>query len=75
MDAYPSAIENAPCLLIELTLSARNIVKGTIKKIKEGMVMAEIGLDIGNGDTISATISDESTKLGLKEGEEAMAVF
>ena len=34
------------------------------------MVMAEIGLDVGNGETISATISDESTKkLGLKEGK------
>ncbi|MGC2062632.1 MAG: TOBE domain-containing protein [Thermodesulfovibrionales bacterium] len=60
----------------DLKLSARNIVKGTINKIKEGMVMAEIGLDVGNGETISATISDESTKkLGLKEGEEALAVF
>jgi len=60
----------------DLKLSARNIVRGTIKTIKEGMVMAEVVLDIGNGETISATISDESTrKLGLKVGEKALAVF
>ena len=79
VDAY--VIVKASSVMIgnggsDLKLSARNIVKGTIKKIKEGMVMAEIVLDIGNGGTISATISDESTKkLGLKEGEEALAVF
>lgn len=59
-----------------LRLSARNILKGRILTIKEGMVMAEVTLDMGNGDTVSATISDESTKnLGLKVGEEAVAVF
>jgi len=60
----------------DLHISARNIIKGKVKKIKEGMVMAEISLDIGGGNIIAATISDESVKrLGLRENDEAFAIF
>jgi len=60
----------------DLQISARNIVKGKVKKIKEGMVMAEVILDLGDGKTISSTISDESVKrLGLRENDEAFAIF
>ncbi|NTU43590.1 MAG: TOBE domain-containing protein [Nitrospirales bacterium] len=56
-------------------LSARNILKGRITKIKEGMVMAEVVLDLGGGNSIASTISDESVqRMGLKEGDEACAV-
>lgn len=58
-----------------LNISARNIIKGTVQKVKEGMVMAEIVLDIGGGNAIVSTISDESVKrLGLKAGDEAYAI-
>ncbi len=60
----------------DLHLSARNILKGKVKKIKEGMVMAEITLDMGDGNIITATISDESVKrLSLREHDEAFAIF
>ena len=56
-------------------ISARNIIKGSVQKVKEGMVMAEIVLDIGGGHTITSTISDESVKrMGLKVGDEAYAI-
>lgn len=56
-------------------MSARNIIKGTVQKVKEGVVMAEIVLDIGGGKTIASTISDESVKrMELKAGDEAYAI-
>ncbi|MDX9715103.1 MAG: TOBE domain-containing protein [Dissulfurispiraceae bacterium] len=59
-----------------VNISARNIIKGKVQKIKEGMVMAEVVLDIGESSIISATISDESVKrLNLKTGEEVYAVI
>ncbi len=59
-----------------LQISARNIIKGKIKKIKEGMVMAEIILDVGDSNLIAATISDESVKrLALHEGDDAFGIF
>ena len=59
-----------------VNISARNIIKGKVQKIKEGMVMAEVVLDMGEGSIISATISDESVKrLNLKTGEEVYAVI
>ncbi len=61
--------------LADAKISARNIIKGTVKTVKEGLVMAEIVLDIGGGHTLTSTISDESTKrLGLKAGDEAFAI-
>lgn len=59
----------------DINISARNIIKGTVRKIKEGMVMAEITLDTGGGNTITSTISDESVKrMEMKVGDEAYAI-
>jgi molybdate transport system regulatory protein len=56
-------------------LSARNVLKGIVNKLNKGMVMASVEIDIGNGDIVTATISDESAEnLGLKTGGEALAV-
>ncbi len=58
-----------------MKISARNIIKGKVQQVKEGMVMAEIVLDIGGGNTITSTISDESVKrMELKVGDEAYAI-
>ncbi|MDA8388282.1 MAG: TOBE domain-containing protein [Nitrospiraceae bacterium] len=60
----------------EVKLSARNIIKGNVQMLKEGMVMAEVVLDIGGGNTITSIISDDSAKrLGLKEKDEAYAII
>ncbi len=61
--------------MADANISARNIIKGKVQKIKEGMVMAEIVLDIGGGNTITSTISDKSVKrMELKVGDEAYAI-
>jgi len=60
----------------DLQISARNIIKGTVKKIKEGTVMAGVTLDVGDGNLITATITDDSVKrLALRESDEAFAII
>ena len=56
--------------------SARNALKGTVKKIDLGAVNAEVTLELPGGQEIVSIITISSVKsLGLKEGEEAFAVI
>ncbi len=60
----------------DLTLSARNKIKGVISNISEGAVNAIVTLDITGNNRISATISMAAVKeLGLAVGKEAVAVI
>ena len=57
-------------------VSARNVFCGTIAKIIEGPVSAEVDVEIGGGNTVSAVITHESSKrLELKVGGHACALF
>ncbi len=59
-----------------MKLSARNQLLGKVAAIKEGAVNAIVTIDIGGGQTISATISmDAVNELGLKVGQDAYAVI
>ena len=59
-----------------MKLSARNQLKVKIVEIEEGAVNAVIKMDIGGGNTLSATISMDAVKsLGLSVGKEAYAVI
>jgi len=66
-----------PVRLSELMkLSARNIIKGTIKEITSGVIVADVILDIGHGVEIAAQISKTSVDhLGLAIGKPAYAVI
>lgn len=58
-----------------MKISARNQIAGTVTKIVEGAVNAEVTLDIG-GKTITAMITRESVRsLGLAPGKKAYAVI
>ena len=58
-----------------MEISARNKIKGTIKEITLGSVMAKVKIDIGNGNVISSVITIESvTDLKLKVGDEVYAI-
>ena len=59
-----------------MKISARNQLKGTIIKIQEGSVNSIVTIDLGNNNTISATISIESVKkLDLAVNKEAYAII
>lgn len=60
----------------QLAISARNQIKGRIMKLSQSSVVGEIVLDIGAGESIAATITENSIdKLGLVEGQEVYAVI
>lgn len=59
-----------------MKLSARNQLKGTVKRITEGAVNGIVVIDIGGGNEISATISMAAIKeLSLEVGKDAYAVI
>lgn len=58
-----------------MKLSARNVLKGTVKKVVKGAVNAEVTLEIAGGATVVSIITNGSVdSLGLKEGSPAYAV-
>ncbi len=62
--------------LHDAKVSARNIICGTVTKVIEGPVSAEVDIDIGSGNTLTAVITEESAKkLGIKAGSHACAMF
>jgi len=59
-----------------MKISARNMLKGKVKKIIPGAVNSEVIIETTCGETIVAVITKESVdSLGLKEGKEAYAVI
>lgn len=59
-----------------MRLSARNVLKGTIKKIVPGAVNSEIIIELPGGSEIVSIITKESADtLGLKVGKEVYAVI
>lgn len=58
-----------------MELSARNQLSGTIVRIELGDVTAEVTVDIGGGQSIVSVITRGSVqRLGLKEGDQVVAV-
>jgi molybdopterin-binding protein len=59
-----------------LKLSARNQIKGTVLGVRKGKTTAHVLIDIGNGVTITSSITNEAVdELGLNEGDEAIAII
>ncbi|NSL54699.1 TOBE domain-containing protein [Uliginosibacterium aquaticum] len=57
-------------------LSARNCLTGTVKKLAQGPVSAEVIIALPGGAEIFASITrDATTELGIKEGVAATAVI
>lgn len=56
--------------------SARNTIKGTVKKVEIGSVNAVVTLEVAPGVEISGMITKESAEsLSLSEGKEAYAII
>jgi len=59
-----------------MKLSARNVLKGTIVEVTKGQTTAHVRLDIGGGNVITASITNESVdELKLAKGQQAYAVI
>ena len=59
-----------------MKISARNQLKGKIIEVNPGAVNASVTLDIGNGNTVNASITMVSVKnLDLKVGDDAYAII
>jgi molybdopterin-binding protein len=58
-----------------MELSARNNLKGTVKSVKRGAVMAEVVVDLGGGQEVVAAITLGSVdRMGIKEGDRVSAI-
>jgi len=59
-----------------MKVSARNSLKGIVKKVTVGSVNTEISIEISSGVEITSIITKASAEsLGLVEGSEAYAVI
>lgn len=59
-----------------MKISARNTLAGTVSKVTKGAVNAEVILALNGGETVVATITNDSVdNLSLKEGTSAYAIL
>jgi molybdopterin-binding protein len=59
-----------------MKLSARNVIAGTVTAIVRGQTTAHVKIDIGGGNTVTASITVEAIDdLGLKAGDKVSAVI
>jgi molybdopterin-binding protein len=58
-----------------MKVSARNVLKGKVKKVNPGAVNSEVIVQLKDGTEIVSIITKASTEnLGLKEGKEVYAI-
>ena len=59
-----------------MKLSARNVLKGKVKRVKPGAVNTEVVIELPGGLEIVSIITKESAdRLGLAAGKEAYAII
>lgn len=80
LDRLSARVEDPERLLptlerIAMQTSARNQFHGHVTAIEHGAVNAEVSVDIGNGNTITAIITEASvSRLRLAQGADAVAI-
>lgn len=58
-----------------MQLSARNQLRGVVKGVKLGTVMAEVTVDVGGQEVVAAITRGSAERLGLKEGEQVTVII
>lgn len=62
--------------VVDVKLSARNVLKGSVKEIEDGTVNAVVKVDIGGGQMVSSMITLDALKdMDLKVGDEVYAII
>lgn len=57
-------------------LSARNVFKGKVTAVTEGVTTTNVKIDLGHGIVITSSITVEAAKdLNLKKGDDAYAII
>jgi molybdopterin-binding protein len=52
-----------------MQLSTRNQLKGTVKSVELGGIMAEVVVDVGGNEVVAAITRGSAEQLGLAEGD------
>ncbi len=55
--------------------SARNQLRGTVKSVSIGAVMAEVIVDVNGIDVVAAITKDSAERLSLADGKSVAAVI
>jgi len=56
-------------------LSARNQLKGTVKSVTTGTIMAEVVVEVGGQDVVAAITRGSVERLGVAEGDEVTVLI
>jgi molybdopterin-binding protein len=54
----------------DMELSARNQLKGVVREVKTGQVMAEITVDVEAGSVVAAITDSSRERLNLQDGDQ-----
>ncbi|MGI5860809.1 MAG: TOBE domain-containing protein [Myxococcales bacterium] len=58
-----------------MELSARNQLKGTVKNVSTGNIMAEVTVDIGGQEIVSVITKSSVERLGIKAGQPVTVII
>ena len=58
-----------------MEISARNQLKGKVKRVKPGAVMSEVVVDVGGQEIVSMISMASVERLGLKAGDSVVAII
>lgn len=58
-----------------MELSARNQLKGTLRQVKLGTIMAEVIVDVGGQEIVAAITRSSAERLQLRPGDQVVAII
>ena len=58
-----------------MQISARNQLRGKVTAVKLGTVMAQVTIQVGGQEVVSAITRDSVDRLGIKVGDEIVAII
>jgi molybdopterin-binding protein len=58
-----------------MQLSARNQLKGTVKSVKTGAIMAEVVVDVAGHELVAEITKGSVDRLGIKVGDQVTAII
>jgi molybdopterin-binding protein len=69
------AVRRAIFVRIIMRISARNQIKGTVIDVKKGATTSHVRVDIGNGQIVTSSITNEAVdELGIKAKSSVIVV-